>query len=138
MSEYPSNYRAHTSSKISPDFTIPATRGITPAHLSQTNPAKWAYLKLIECIYEFEKNLDDDHEIGARVSFPSETTFYIQEVSYHGPHMVSVSGCNEAGNTLQLVQHVSQLSVFLVAIKKRGEEPVRIGFKLKRTAEEER
>ncbi len=138
MSEYPANYRAHTSSPKSPDFITPYNSGIIAPHLSQTNPAKWTYLKFIECIFHFEKSLGDAHEVGVRlVSFASEVTLCLQDVGYYDPHMIYFSGSNADGEKLQLVQHLSQLSVFLVAIKKRGEEPVRIGFKLKRAAEEE-
>ena len=138
MSEYPSGYRSQTSSVIPPNFTIPVNPGILTPHLSQTNPAKWTHQKFIECIYNFEKSLDDDHEVGARLlSFESEVTFYIQDVRYYDPHMITFCGSKENGEKLQLIQHVSQLSVFLVPIKKRSEEPVRIGFKLKRAAEED-
>jgi hypothetical protein len=138
MSEYPSGYRSQTSSVTPSNFTLPINPGILAPHLSLTNPAKWAHLKFIECLYNFEKSLDDNHEIGARLlSFASEITFYIQDVGYYDPHMISFSGSNENGEKLQLVQHVSQLNVFLVAMKKRGREPVRIGFKLKRAAEED-
>ncbi|NOR50613.1 MAG: hypothetical protein GQ530_06250 [Desulfuromonadales bacterium] len=138
MSEYPSGYRSQTSSVIPPDFTMPINPGILTPHLSQTDTAKWTHLKFIECICNFEKSLDDDHEIGARLlSFASEVTFYLQGVAYYDPHMISISGSNENGEKLQLVQHVSQLNIFLVAMKKRGEEPVRIGFKLKHAAEED-
>ena len=139
MSEYPSGYRSQTSSAKPSNFGLPINAEILTPHLSQTNPAKWTSRQFIECIYEFEKSLDDDHEIGARLlSFASEVTFYIQDVGYDDPHMISFSGSNENGEKLQLVQHVSQLNIFLVAMKKRGEEPVRIGFKLKRAAEEDR
>ena len=135
MSEYPSNYMAQTSSVIPPNFTMPINPGILTPGLAQTNPAQWTYLKLVECIYHFEKSLDEDHEIGVR--FASEVTFYIQDVGYFDPLLISVTGSTGNGEKLQLIQHVSQLSVFFVAMKKRGEEPVRIGYKLKRAAEED-
>jgi hypothetical protein len=134
MSEYPSGYRSQTSSAKLSNFALPINAGILTPHVSQTNPAKWTYLKFIECIYNFEKSLDDDHEVGA---FASEVTFYIQDVRYYDPQMISFCGSKENGEKLQLIQHVSQLSVFLVPIKKRSNEPVRIGFKLKRAAEED-
>ena len=138
MSEYPSGYRSQTSAAKPSNFALPINTGILTPHLSQTNPAKCTYLKFIEYIFNFEKSLDDNHEIGARlVSFASEVTFYIQEVGYCGPLVISFSGCSENGDKLQLLQHVSQLNILLVAMEKRGDEPVRIGFKLKRTAEKE-
>jgi hypothetical protein len=138
MSEYPPGYGSPTSSAKPSNFALPINAGILTSHLSQTNPAKLTHLKFIECIYNFEKSLDDDHEVGARLlSFASEVTFYIQDVRYYDPHMITFCGSKENGEKLQLIQNVSQLSVFLVAMKKRSEEPVRIGFKLKRAAEED-
>ena len=138
MSEYPSGYRSQTSAEKPSNFTLPINNGILTPHLSQTNPAKWIHRQFIECIYEFEKGLDDDHEVGAHlISFSSEVTFYIQGVRYYDPHMISFCGSKENGEKLQLIQHVSQLSVCLVSMKKRREEPVRIWFKLKSAAEEE-
>ena len=138
MSEYSSGYRSQTFAAKPSNFPLPIKTGILTPHLSQTKPAKWTHRQFIECIYEFEKSLDDDHEVGARLlSFASEVTFYIQDVRYYDPHMITFCGSKENGEKLQLIQHVSQLSVFLVPIKKRSEEPVRIGFKLKRAAEED-
>lgn len=138
MSEYPSGYMSQTSAARPSNFGRPINAGILTPHLSQANPAKWTHRQFVECIYDFEKSLDDDHEVGARlISFASEVTFYIQDVRYYDPHMISFSGSKENGEKLQLFQHVSQLSVCLVSMKKRGEEPVKIGFKLKRAAEED-
>lgn len=135
MSEYPSNYRVPKSSLISTGFTAPVAGNVITPSRSQTNPAKWSYLKFIECIYNFEKSLDDDHEIGARLPLAAEATFYIQDINYCDTQIISFSGSNENGERLQLVQHVSQLNVLLVALNKRNEEPVRIGPKLKRVSE---
>ena len=138
MSEYPSGYRSQTSSAKPSDFALPTNTGTSTSHLSQTNPAKRIHRQFIECIYDFEKSLDDEHEIGVRLlSFASEVTIYIQDVRYYAPHMISFCGSKENGEKVQLVQHVSQLSVCLISMKKRKEEPVRIGFKLKRAAEED-
>ena len=136
MSEYPSTFSPQPSFTTSLGFAAPKYPGRTSPQTSQTNSANESYLKFVECILEFEKNLDEDHEVGARLlTFASEVTFYIQDVSCHGTDMISFSGACENGESLQLVQHVSRLNVLLVAMKKRSEAPVRIGFKLKRAAE---
>ena len=138
MSEYPSGYMSQTSAARPCNFGRPINAGTLTPHRSQTNPAKGTHRQFVECIYDFEKSLDDDHEVGARLfSLASEVTFYIQDVHYYDPHMISFSGSKENGEKVQLIQHVSQLSVCLVSMKKRGEEPVKIGFKLKRAAEED-
>ncbi len=136
MSEYPSGYSSHTSPASPFNFTAPVNRETSSPDHSQANLAKWTYLKFTECVFHFENSLDDDHEVGARLtSFASEVIFYLQDVGYYDPHMITFSGESKDGKKLQLVQHVSQLSVCLVALERRCEEPVRIGFELKRAAE---
>jgi hypothetical protein len=99
--------------------------------LSQTNPAEWMYQRLVTYIKDFEAELDPDHEIGARlVSFGQSVTFHIDDIGFHGPDIITFYGVNEAKENVQLIQHISQLSVLLVSIKKQGTEARRIGFVL--------
>ncbi|MGH8612145.1 MAG: DUF6173 family protein [Gammaproteobacteria bacterium] len=109
-----------------PDLYAPL---MPPIPDSQLNPAKWAYERLGEYIKDFEDGLDEEHEIGARlVAFGPSVVFHIQELGYYGPDIVSFDGVNEKGERVQLVQHISQLNVLLVAVKKLGQKPKRIGF----------
>jgi hypothetical protein len=138
MSEYPLNYLSEKSPLWASEFTAPTNPRTSTPHLSQTNPARWTYQKLVECISSLEKSFDDEHEIGARlVSFGSSVTFHLQDMNYYDPNIINFYGKNERGEELQLIQHVSQLSVMLITLKKHSEEPVRIGFKLLRALEEE-
>lgn len=95
------------------------------------NPARWMFDRLATYIRQFESRLDDQHEIGARlVSFGANLTFHIEDMGYFGPDMVVFYGKNDQGEPVQLIQHTSQLSVLLVAVRKQGERPRRIGFVL--------
>jgi Family of unknown function (DUF6173) len=96
---------------------------------SSVNPAAWAYERLGKYIKNFEAELDDDHEIGARlVSFGQSVIFHVEDIGYHGPDIITFFGRNDAMEKVQLIQHVSQLSFLLVAVKKQQEKPRRIGF----------
>ena len=104
---------------------------------SQINPAAWTYERLVKYIKEFEENLDNEHEIGARlVSFGQNVTFHIENMGYHGPDIITFYGKNEKGEDLQLIQNISQLSVLLIAVKKLEEKPNRIGFLLEKKMKE--
>lgn len=108
-----------------PKFDVPSVT--LPDH--KLNPAKWTHERLCNYIKTFEEGLDQEHEIGARlVSFGTTVTFHIEHVGYWGPDIISFEGKDEAGNKVQLIQHVSQLSVLLMAMKKVGEEPRRTGY----------
>ena len=98
---------------------------------SQANPAKWTYERLGTYIMDFEASLDEEHEIGARlVSFGQAITFHIQDIGYYGPDIINFNGIDSEGQKVQLIQHISQLSVLLVAMKKfkENEKARRIGF----------
>ena len=138
MSEYPLDYLSKKPTLWAPEFTAPINMRASTPHLSQTNPARWTYQKLVDCINNLEKNFDDEHEIGARlVSFGSSVTFHLQDMNYYEPNIINFYGKNEKGEELQLIQHVSQLSVMLITLKKQSEKPARIGLKLLRALEEE-
>ena len=97
--------------------------------MPKLNPARWTYERLGEYIQDFEADLDNDHEIGARlVSFGSVVTFHVDNVGYFGPDIISFYGKDDNGQSVHLIQNVAQLSVLLVAMKKRQEKPRRIGF----------
>ena len=95
------------------------------------NPAEWMHERIVSTINDFEKELDSDHEVGARlVSFGSDVTFNIDDVGYWGPDMIIFHGVSADGKKVQLLQHVSQLSVLLVSAAKVHEKARRIGFDL--------
>ena len=94
-----------------------------------SDPVISAYKALVTYINDFQDDLDDEHEVGARlVSFGNEVRFHIQEVGYTAPTLITFTGVMDNGDRVQLVQHVSQLSVLLVAVAKREDKPYRIGF----------
>jgi hypothetical protein len=98
---------------------------------SVKNQAKWAYEQIVKAIIRFERKLDQDHEIGARlVNFGGHETFHIENVGCCPPHFIRFIGRTVEGQPVELIQHVSQTSVLLVAMKKQREEPNRIGFAL--------
>lgn len=97
----------------------------------QGNPARWMFERLASYIKQFESRLDQEHEVGARlVSFGANLTFHIEDMGYFGPDMIVFYGRNDRGEPVQLVQHTSQLSVLLVAMRKQDASARRIGFVL--------
>ena len=95
------------------------------------NLADEFHRRLINWINDFHKSLDEEHEVGARlVNFGQTVTFHIEDISYWNPSLISFIGKNELGEPVELVQHVSQISILLVAMKRENiEKPKRpIGF----------
>lgn len=102
------------------------------------NPAEWAFVRLSRLIQDFEKQLDENSEIGATIaSGPGDAAFTIRDVGFWGPDFILFMGVNGAGRPIHLVQHYTQLNVLLSAMpKERPQEPPRrIGFALQERVE---
>lgn len=95
------------------------------------NLADEFHRRLIVWINDFHKSLDNEHEVGARlVTFGQSMTIHIEDIGYWNPSLISFKGRSEDGNPVELIQHVSQISVLLIALKReRLDVPKRpIGF----------
>jgi hypothetical protein len=112
---------------------------IDPARLvsdSTVNPAKWMHERIVRKINTFEERLDADHEVGGRlVSFGPDAVFHIENVGFWGPDMITFEGFDRDGRKVELLQHITQLSVLLVAVNKVHEKPRRIGFEMLKSLE---
>jgi hypothetical protein len=106
---------------------------------SKKSPAQWAYERVIMYIQNFEKQLDNDHEVGLGLAGGNTGVIRIEGLGYYDPDIVTYYGVNQAGAKTQLIQHVSQLNVSLVASPKHIDqpEPTRIGFRLATALERE-
>ena len=110
--------------------------GVLPKALAEPaqkkSPAQWAYERIIMYIQNFEQQLDNDHEVGLGLAGGNTGVIRIEGLGYYDPDIVNYYGVNEAGAKTQLIQHVSQLNVSLVASAKHIDqpEPTRIGFRL--------
>ena len=114
--------------------TAPAERNAAMADgvRMRDNPAEWAFVRLSKLIEEFEKQLDRDDEVGARiVGLPGDGTMQIDDVGFWGPDFILFIGKNPNGRPVRLIQHYAQINVLLDARKKPEERPARrIGFQL--------
>lgn len=95
--------------------------------------AEWAYERLILYIQNFEKQLDETHEVAMGFVGGEAGVLRIEGMGYFDPDIVTFYGTDSNGIKTQLVQHVSQLNVMLRALPKPSdtdEAPTRIGFRL--------
>ena len=119
--------------------TTPVMQASELVSAPKVNPAEWMYERIVRSINDFEEKLDQDHEVGAcLVNFGSNMTFHIEDVGYWGPDIITFYGKSQDGNSVELLQHISQLSVLLVSLNKVHEEPRRIGFKLIESVEKDK
>jgi len=113
-----------------------ASKGDIPEALKKPtknkSPAQWAYERIVLYIQNFEKTLDNDHEVGMGFTGGDAGVMRIEGLGFFDPDIITYYGTNGAGQKAQLVQHVSQLNVMLVASPKSIDqaEPNRISFQL--------
>lgn len=114
-----------------PFFPKPNVESMLPRPPKDYNLASEFHDRLINWINDFHKALDENHEVGARlVNFGQSVTFHIENIGYWNPSLISFMGKNEQGEAVKLVQHISQISILLIAMKRDDiEKPKRpIGF----------
>lgn len=128
----PRVHEVHTDpdAKNAQDQKLP--KGVAGKPVEQKSTAQWAYERTVLYLKKFEEGLDDGHEIAMGFAGTDAGVLKIEGMGYFDPDIVTFYGADAAGIKMQLVQHVSQLSVVFRALPKAVEtaEPNRIGFKL--------
>ncbi|QNU67448.1 hypothetical protein EHE19_002650 [Ruminiclostridium herbifermentans] len=102
------------------------------ALLAQQNFASEFCKKLYAEINEFDSNLNEEDEVVARlVNFGEIIQFGIESIGFSDPSLIIFSGHTADGSHVQLVQHVSQISVLLLSAKRPDPEKPKfpIGFR---------
>lgn len=107
----------------------PATK--QPAAKAKS-PAESAYDRIILYIRTFEAQLNADQEVAMGFAGSEAGILRIDGLGFFAPDILTFYGSDEAGLKMQLIQHVSQLSVMLQARPKADptDAPRRIGFRL--------
>ncbi|MBP2635513.1 MAG: hypothetical protein H6Q72_1420 [Firmicutes bacterium] len=84
----------------------------------EDNPAEYIYERLIEEIQEFEEALDADMQAGFKYVSFGETVYLIDDIGYWNPDIIIFYGSSHNGSPVQLVQHITQLNLLLIAVKR--------------------
>jgi hypothetical protein len=114
-----------------PDFKIPHIEPPQIEKNARQGIASEFYRRLVKWINDFEKSLDNEHEVGVRlVNFGQSLVFHLQHIGYWNPFLISFSGITEEGDPVELIQHVNQISILLMRLPRRdvGQPKQAIGF----------
>jgi hypothetical protein len=127
----PKTREVHTDPNVPCPSTVELPHALSES-TAKKSPAQWAYERIIMYIQNFEKQLDNDHEVGVGLAGGLTGVIKIEGLGYYDPDIVTYYGVNGEGAKTQLIQHVSQLNVTLIASPKNVDqpEPNRIGFRL--------
>jgi hypothetical protein len=87
---------------------------------TQKNLASEFYRRLTKWIADFDAHLDPEHEVGVRlVTFGTAEVFHLQDLRYWNPSLLCFIGVRDDGSPVQLIQHVSQISVLLMKLPRK-------------------
>jgi len=95
--------------------------------------------RLYHWIKQFDESLDEQHEVGVRlVTFGQTVVFHLTDITFWNPSLIRFIGRLDDGSPVELIQHVSQISVLLMKLpRKNPSEPKRkIGFEAEAEGEQ--
>ncbi len=95
------------------------------------------YQRIVSLINNFEEGLPDDLQAGGRLVSAGDITFSIQDIGFWDPNIIVFHGELADGSAVELVQHISQMNLLLVAVPRKDDtdKPRRIiGFTAKEQA----
>ena len=95
------------------------------------NLASEFHKRLTKWIADFDADLDQAHEVGVRlVTFGQTVVFHLTSIGYWNPSLLSFTGTTEDGQPVELIQHVSQISVLLMKLPRKdpSKPKLSIGF----------
>ncbi|QLQ13397.1 MAG: hypothetical protein HZY74_09065 [Brevundimonas sp.] len=118
---------------VLPNASPEQSAALTDGVRMRENPAEWAFVRLSKLIEDFEKGLNQDEEVAARVvGLPGDGLMQIEDIGFWGPDMILFLGKNADGKPMRLIQHYGQINVVLEARRKPDDQPEarRIGFQL--------
>ena len=83
------------------------------------NAAKSAYAKITKLISDFEKDLPQSKQVGIALPALNNISVSLDSVSYWNPDIIMFYGHLLDGSSVELVQHVSQLNLILLALPRK-------------------
>lgn len=94
----------------------------------RNNPAGYMYERMMQFILAHQHGLDPEMELGIHVVGGAIPAFHLRLMRYSNPDILIFIGQDNDGNTVQLMQHHSQMGVMFVAVPKLEDKAYRIGF----------
>jgi Family of unknown function (DUF6173) len=100
-----------------PALSIPRNALLEAA---ESNYASEFYERLGKLISTFDASLDEEHEVGVRlVSFGQTVVFHLRGMGYWNPSLISFQGVTDDGSPVDLIQHVTQISILLMKVHRQ-------------------
>jgi hypothetical protein len=126
------NYTLKVNAPKLPPLEMPALENPIFQNIEE-NMAGTFYKRLKKWIESFDSQLEQEQEVGIQlVNFGQTVVFHLEDMRYWDPSMISFKGKIENGQPVELIQHVSQISILLTSLtRKNPDEPKKpIGFQI--------
>jgi hypothetical protein len=93
--------------------------------------ARGVFRHILATVREFQAKLQPDEELGLQIAnFGLPTQLHVRTIGYADPNIVEFFGALANGENAQLIQHIGQLNLMLIAVPPLPKEKAyRIGFK---------
>lgn len=103
-----------------PEFRMPPIPPNPLVVATEANYASAFHKHLVKWINEFDSGLDPAHEVGVRlVSFGQIVIFHLRDIGYQNPSLILFSGVTDNDEPVELIQHVSQISILLMRLPRK-------------------
>ncbi len=89
--------------------------------MESSDMASDMYQRIVALINNFEADLPDTLQAGGRLVSAGDITFSIQDIGYWDPNLIVFYGELSDGSSVELVQHISQLNLLLVAVPRHDD-----------------
>jgi hypothetical protein len=99
--------------------------------INEPYTAKSIFRQLVQQIQHFESALNEEYEVGIKlVSFGQSVQFSVVSLGYLDPNLIWFAGLLPDGTNVELLQHISQISFLMMAVKRPDPEKPKapIGF----------
>jgi hypothetical protein len=117
--------------------TPPAVHSATPTRREENRASEFAR-HIFNKIQAYAATLDEAHEVGLRLmSSGQPVTFHFEGMGYADPSLISFTGATDAGEPIELIQHVSQISMLLTTVPRLHPEKPKGEFRIERIEDEE-
>ncbi len=117
--------------------TPPAVQAATTTS-TEGNRASAFATHIFNKIQAYAATLDEAHEVGLRLmSAGQPITFHFEGMGYADPSLISFTGATDAGEPLEVIQHVSQISMLLTTVPRLHPERPKGEFRMERLEDEE-
>ena len=117
--------------------TPPAGQAATPTSREE-NRASALARHIFNKIQAYAATLDEAHEVGLRLlSAGPPLTLHFAGMGYADPSLIAFTGATDAGEPLEVIQHVSQISMLLTTVPRLHPERPKEEFRIERIEDEE-